>query len=276
MMNTRELMDLALEMAGMQTEPPDSAIYVSGENVRRILIGIDIGAGELLMARTLGYDAVIAHHPVGVRPNAWQVYRRHVELMVAAGVPEAAAREAVEGRLESMAVSGQSDNYDQVPAAARLLRMPFLNIHNPLDEVGRRIIQGVIDRTLAERSQASLREVAAAIAGLGEFRCATTGVKVLLGDPDAPAGRAWMAHAAYTNGGHAVAQAYFVHGVETVVYIHVAPPDLDKLRADGRGQLIVTGHIASDSVGINPYIAELEKRGLIVDRTGGVLPPSHC
>ena len=29
-------------------------------------------------------------------------------------------------------------------------------------------------------------------------------------------------------------------------------------------------------VGINPYIAELERRGLVVDRIGGVLPPSHC
>lgn len=275
-MNTQDLMDLALEMAGMVACPPDSAIYVPGEDIRRILIGIDISAGELLLARTLGYDAVIAHHPVGVRPGMWPVYRRHIELMVAAGVPEAAARAAVEGRLESLAVSGQADNYDQAPSVARRLKMPFLNIHNPLDEIGRRILQGVIDRCLAKNPQATLRDVAAAIGELGEFKCAATEIKILLGDSNAPAGKTIMAHAALTNGGYAVAKAYFENGVNTVVYIHIAPPDLEKLRADGRGQLIVTGHIASDSVGINPYIAELERRGLVVDRIGGVLPPSHC
>lgn len=275
-MNTHDLMALALDMAGMQEIPSDSAIYVSGEAIRRVLIGIDIGAGELLLARTLGYDAVIAHHPVGVRPGMWPVYRRHIDLMIAAGVPEATARQAVEARLESLAISGQSDNYDQVPSVARLLKMPFLNIHSPLDEVGRRILQGVIDRTLAAHPQARLRDVAAAIGELGEFKCATTEIKVLMGHPDAPAGKTVMVHGALTNGGYDVAKAYFASGVDTVIYIHIAPPDLEKLRADGRGQLIVTGHIASDSVGINPYIAELERRGLSVDRIGGVLPPSHC
>jgi len=58
-MNTHDLMALALDMAGMQEMPLDSAIYVSGEDIRRVLIGIDIGAGEraLSMAKTLG------HHP---------------------------------------------------------------------------------------------------------------------------------------------------------------------------------------------------------------------
>jgi hypothetical protein len=51
----------------------------------------------------------------------------------------------------------------------------------------------------------------------------------------------------------------------------VSPADLDRLRADRKGNLIVTGHIVSDSVGINPFLRELENRGITVT-TLGVVP----
>jgi len=53
-----------------------------------------------------------------------------------------------------------------------------------------------------------------------------------------------------------------------VVYIHISPADLAKLKADGVGNLIVTGHIASDSVGINPLIDRLEENGIAVTTIG--------
>jgi len=43
---------------------------------------------------------------------------------------------------------------------------------------------------------------------------------------------------------------------------------LEKLKAEGIGNLIVTGHIASDSVGINPLIREFEKRNINVTKIG--------
>jgi hypothetical protein len=61
--STDELVDLALGMADMELLPADSAVYVPGTNLRKIMFGIDIAAGELLLARQLGCDGVIAHHP---------------------------------------------------------------------------------------------------------------------------------------------------------------------------------------------------------------------
>ena len=55
-------------------------------------------------------------------------------------------------------------------------------------------------------------------------------------------------------------------------YIHISDADLTKLRVDGVGNLIVTGHMASDSVGINPFVAELRKRSVKVDTIGGIIP----
>ncbi|MGC9399275.1 MAG: hypothetical protein ACP5HM_09065 [Anaerolineae bacterium] len=264
-MNTQDLMDIALALVEFETPPEDSAIYVPGESIERVLFGLDIGTGELLMARELGYDAVIAHHPVGVTHQAWHVFERHVGLLTRAGVPEEAAREAVAPKLEQLRLRGMVTNYEQVPQAARLLNMPFLNIHCPLDELGRRVMQARVDALLEEKPQATLADIVEALNALPAAQRAKTEVEALLGDPQAPAGRVVVAHGALTNGGYEIARAYFDHGVETVVYIHIASGDLQRLREHENGQLIVTGHLTGDAVGITPYIKALRERGLDVD-----------
>ncbi|MFQ6090854.1 MAG: hypothetical protein ACE5LD_05385 [Candidatus Bipolaricaulia bacterium] len=62
-MNTEEIMELALGLAGLDDIPADSQIYHPGEGIERILLGIDIGSAELWLAKELGYDLAIAHHP---------------------------------------------------------------------------------------------------------------------------------------------------------------------------------------------------------------------
>jgi hypothetical protein len=273
-MNTDDLMHLALDLVGWESVPADSAVYVPGENLHRVLLGLDIGTAELLMARQLAYDAVIAHHPVGLPHRVWPVYQRHVELMTAAGVPEEAARAAIQPELQALQVEGQARNYEQVPQAARRLGMPFLNIHCPLDELGRRVMQGTVDELLAAQPGASLAAVAEALADLPAARRAETDVAIRLGEPEAPAGKVLVSHAAYTNGGHRVASTCFRHGIDTVIYIHISSADLERLQADGRGQLIVTGHIVGDAFGIAPYVGALRGRGLQVDVLSRVLDPA--
>jgi hypothetical protein len=45
---------------------------------------------------------------------------------------------------------------------------------------------------------------------------------------------------------------------------------LAKLKNDSAGNLIVTGHIASDSVGVNPFIHKLEEKDISVMTIGVV------
>lgn len=186
-------------------------------------------------------------------------------------MPQEAAREAVQSKMEALRVRGQTRNYEQVPMAARRLGMPFLNIHCPLDEMGRRVMQRAVDDLLAADPEASLDEVADALAALPAAQRAETEVAVALGDPSARAGKVVVAHGALTNGGYHVARAYFEHGIETVVYIHVSPEDLKRLQESGDGQLIVTGHIVGDAFGIEPYVRTLRARGLQVDVLSRVL-----
>jgi hypothetical protein len=269
---TERLMAIALEMAGWDHIPGDCAIYYPGARIGHVLLGIDVGAAELFMARQLGYHAVLAHHPAGYAGPFWEVYRLHVGQMMAAGVPRAVAEEAVAERIAGFEAAAQRENYDHVASVARLLEMPFLNIHSPLDEVGRGIMQATVDMALAQHPAATVGDVRDALLRLPEFAAARTRMQVALGAEDAPAGRVVVSHGAYTNGGYAVARAYLTHGVDTVCCIHFPREDAQRLAAEGvRGNILVMGHIAGDSVGINPYVARLRADGLEVTTFSGVL-----
>jgi methionine aminopeptidase len=151
--------------------------------------------------------------------------------------------------------------------------MPFLNIHCPLDEKGRRVMQETVDGVLARDAAATLDDLVQTVAGLPAAERAETDVMVHLGEPENRAGKTVVAHGALTNGGYHVARAYFEHGVDTVIYIHVSPEDLKRLQEHDEGQLIVTGHVVGDAFGIEPMIQELRAQGVEVDVLSQILAP---
>lgn len=61
-MDTDEIVQIALDLVDMETLPSDSAVHVPGNDIQRVLYGIDIGTTELYYAKNAGYEAVIAHH----------------------------------------------------------------------------------------------------------------------------------------------------------------------------------------------------------------------
>ncbi len=261
-------MNLSLQLAGLKEIPEDSAIYVDGSNIKRILFGIDAVAPELLLAKQAGYAAVIAHHPPGgtAAIDFHNVFKRHIQQMIVAGVPAEEAERAIKKKLQDLEVDAHSRNYAHATDVARLLNMAYMNIHTPLDEIGRRIMAEQINRRTQKNS--TVEEVVSALNELLEFKNATTRIKIRVGKPENPAGKVVVSHGAGTNGGYEIAKTYFKHGIGTVVYIHVGLGDLERLKAESAGNLIVTGHIASDSVGINPFIKELRSKGIDVTTIG--------
>ena len=274
-MNTDQMMQLSLELAGLKTVPEDSAIYHPGGDIRRVLVGIDIGVPELVLAKDLAFDLALAHHPIGGSAvlEFHRVFERHVLQMVAAGIPERMACEAVEEMTRERRILAAMKNYDHAPSVARLVDMPLMNIHTPLDEIGR---QRMAEAARSLPSDASVSDLTAHLyESFGEFRNAATRIEVRIGREENRIGRVVVSHAAGTNGGYSVAKAYFDHGVDTVIYIHCRSQDSKRLReayGDSKN-LIVTGHIASDSLGINPFLAALSERGLEVEAISGILPP---
>lgn len=271
-MDSQQIMQLALDLVGFTAIPPDSGILLPGKGMKRVLFGIDIGVPELLLAKELKVDGVIAHHPIAIGTFS-RILDKHVDQMAAFGIPREVGQKAVAPIKESYELSFLAGNFDHVVSVARLLGLPLMCIHNPLDEVGRRIMDGAI----GERRRAvegagrtfTVGDVAEALAGIPEFGRVPTRPQVMVGKPDHPAGQVVVAHAAGTNGRYGVANAYFEHGVSTVVYIHVDGAGLTRLRAENKGNLIVAGHIVADAVGINPFVTALRDEGMEVITISG-------
>src|SRR3989475_11102450 len=260
-MDTHKITGTSLGVPSFKSIPADSEIHVKGRRIRKVLVAIDVGVAELLLARDLGCDAVVAHHPAGgrARLEGYKVFLRHIDQLRAAGVPEDAAKEAIKPKLRALELQHHPDNYDQTPSAAKKLRMPLVSIHSPCDEIGRRMIQRAL-KGLDENS--TVRDVVTRIGRFPESRKAESKIEVRLGSPKNKAGKIAISHAAYTNGGYEIAKTYFQNGVGTLSYIHIAEADLTKLANEPSANLTVLGHIASDWLGINRLLDELGKKDL--------------
>lgn len=269
--DTQKIMKVGLELAGWKKLPADSAVHVRGKNIKKVMIAVDVGTAELMLARSLGCDAVIAHHPIGVASiNFFRVFDRHVEYMLEHGVPRRIARSAVNKLKERVETRTHADIYDDVVGAARLMKMPLVNIHQPCDEYMRQVILKAIKAGRTEY----VSDIIDSVAKIPEFRRSATKVRVRLGSEKSKSGNWALVVAAGTNGGYQVAKAYFDHGVSTVIYLHVDYGDLTKLREEkSAGNLVVLGHLAGDSVGLNGLADRLEAAGVETVRLG--ILPNH-
>lgn len=271
-MNTYEILQIAAELAGMEEIPADSAVHVPGENLSRVLVGIDVDAAEILLARELKVDGVISHHPGGsALVNMYKVMERQIDRMVEAGVPINKAQKALRERMEEVDRHLHVTNYDRGVSAARLLNMPFVGIHSPADVLAERRVQEHLDKELNLKPKATLKDVLEVLNEIPEYRLSAAKPVIRVGGEKDFAGRILVTMAGGTSGGPEVAKAYFEAGVGTLVMMHVPDDTVKAVREQKIGNIIVAGHMASDSIGLNILIQALEKKGLTVVRASGVI-----
>jgi putative NIF3 family GTP cyclohydrolase 1 type 2 len=272
-----DILAWSARLAGCAEVPADSQVYVEAEcDVRRVLFGIDVDSTELLYAQNAGYDAVIAHHPVGehARMDFARVVHRQVDMMVAEGIDRDVAEAAVARRLDAVHRRDHMSNYNRVVDTARLIGMPLCNLHLACDIIGRQAIVDMLQARAGEDT--TIAQVIDWLLEFPELEAALTRPEAWIGDPSRRLGRWVVAMAGGTNGGHPVFREYYRAGVDTVLAMHIAEDDLQKLRAEAptNASLVVTGHMATDSIGINRVIAGMEEQGIEVTRTSGILAPS--
>ena len=274
-MNTKEIMDLALELAGLDEVPADSAVIVEGENIKKVLVGVDMGTAELLLAKELGVDCVIGHHPIGdtTRTEFTEVMKNQINRMVDAGVPINKAQKVLAPQIDEVNVRLHPANYDQATSAARLLNMPYIGIHTPCDIIAERTVQEHMDKVYKANPKATIQDLIDELMTIPEYKNSLSEPKVRVGSKDDYCGKPFVTMAGGTGGGAEVFKAYFDAGVGTLVNMHIPSADIKKVKEHGVGNVLVAGHMSSDSVGINGLMNELEKRGIEVIRMSGVLSP---
>ncbi len=274
-MKTKEILDIALKLAELKEAPADSGIIVEGENIKKVAMGVDMELAEMMLAKKLGADLVITHHPKGGSPsvNAYKVMDDHIDSLVRAGVPINKAQKALTEKKEQVERRLHVSNYDRVVSGAKLLNMPFMAVHTPTDILAERKVQKVMDKKVNCNPKATIQDVIDALETLPEYQKTLAKPVVRVGDKDNYAGRVFVTMHGGTGGGINVNKAYFEAGVGTLVVMHMPEETIKVIKEQNVGNVVVAGHMASDSVGINQFADALEKKGLEVIRMSGLINP---
>ncbi len=274
-MNTKEIMNVALELAGLKEVPEDSGIIVEGNNIKKVAIGVDMELAEMMLSEKLGVDLVITHHPSGGEPriNLHKVMDNQIDSMVKSGVPINKAQKALQEKKGQVERGLHVSNYDRAVSGAKLLNMPFMAIHTPADILAERAVQKLLDEKLKNQDKATLKDVIEALETKIEYQKTTAKPVIRVGSEKDYAGKVVVTMAGGTGGGVKVIKSYFEAGVGTLVCMHMPEDVIKAVKEQNIGNIVVAGHMASDSVGINQFAQALEDQGLEVVRMSGVIDP---
>jgi hypothetical protein len=195
-----------------------------------------------------------------------RVFDRHTQFMIQNGVPDNEARNAVSRLKRRIQIRSHANIYKQIVDTAGILKMPLVNIHQPCDEFMRRII---LEKIKDHKHHHKISDLLKLIDEIPEFNNAVSRPIVALGSAKSNVGRIALVLAAGTNGGYPIAKLYYEHGVSTVIYLHIDPTDAAKLNDEKiRGNLVILGHLAGDSIGLNALADKIELEGVETVRMG--------
>jgi putative NIF3 family GTP cyclohydrolase 1 type 2 len=244
---------------------PDTAILYGKPDidVRKILVGIDIEVGELLLADRIrqeqGLDLVIAHHPEG---RAWAgfyaVMKLQVDMLANAGIPRKVAEELVDERMREVERKVLPQNHLRSVDAARLLDMAFMCMHTPADNHASSFIQALLDKENPKK----LEDIIQILMGIPEYKEAaknSVAPRIILGNPKRTVGKIFVEMTGGTEGSREVFDKLYKVGIRTLVSMHLSEEHFRKVK-DANLNVVIAGHISSDTLGLNLLLDRVEKQ----------------
>jgi hypothetical protein len=239
-------------------------LHGSGEEeVKIILLGIDIEVGEILLCESLKsrgetVDLVVSHHPEGMAfANLYSVMHMQSDILSRYGVPINIAEDLMEQRVREVERKLMPLNHSRTVDSARLLKIPFLCLHTPADNM----VTTFLQRFLEEQKPYLLSDIINILRSLPEYREAArngAGPKVLLGTETRRAGKIFVDMTGGTEGSKDIFQSLAATGVNTLVVMHLSE-EHRKEAEKNHLNVVVAGHIASDNLGLNLLLDEVLK-----------------
>ncbi len=248
-------------------------------NIKRAMVGIDIDSGEILLAsqldeRSKKVDLIISHHPLGLSYAALHdVMDITVEILVKAGVPVHAAEKIMDERIKEVARTVHPINHYRVVDMARLLKVNFMNTHTIADNLVARFLA----QYLIKKNPRTLGDVIDVLMEIPEYRIAKkqgAGPVIFAGNPKHRVGKYVLEMTGGTEPGDAVYKELSNYGISTAIGMHMKEPS-HKSAVENKINVVITGHIASDSLGMNLFLDELEKKGIDIIPCGGLIRVSR-
>ena len=247
------------------------------KKVKKVLAGIDIGTGEIMLAKELTkikpIDLMISHHPMGpALAGLDEVMDLQVELLAKYGVPINIAESLTQVRMSEVARGISAINHNQAVDAAKLLGIDLMCVHTPADNLVANFLNKEIQKQ--KKKLIYVEDLINLLKAIPEYKEAIklkSGPKLFAGKPDRYLGKIALTE---ITGGTSNSKELYTKmsqaGIGTIVGMHISEEHRKEAEASHLN-VIIAGHMSSDSIGMNLFLDELEKRGVEVIVCSGLI-----
>lgn len=241
------------------------------KQVKKVLAGIDIGTGEMLLAKELNCDLVISHHPLGkALADLSDVMHLQAEILANYGVPINIAEGVLKERIQEVSRGIAPINHNRVVDTARLLGINLMCVHTPCDNLS----ADFLDRYIKNKKPETVGEIIKILKQIFEYKEAVklkAGPRIFVGSEENSAGKIALTEiTGGTEGAKEIYEKMAQAGLGTVIGMHLAE-EHRKQAQKAHLNVVIAGHMSSDSVGINLFLDELEKQKLEVVVCSGII-----
>lgn len=233
--------------------------------VRGLLVGIDMESAEVVLADRLRekgepIDLVLAHHPEGSGyAELHEVMLMQADLWADQGVSIAAGDALIAPRAQEIRRRIMPANHYRAVQAAELLGLAMMSCHTAADNCVNAFVQHRLDVSCPR----TLDDVVKVLRDIEEYADAAKkgyGPTLILGDGASRAGRIVVDMTGGTEGPEGALERLSQAGVGTLVGMHYSE-DHRKKAEELKLNLIIAGHVSSDTLGMNLILDEVEKAG---------------
>lgn len=256
---------------------PDSLIHLGDpqKEIKKALVTIDVTEGKLILARELGVDLVIGHHIIG-KSLALLAEAMKLQLYVYQkyGVPINIIEGLLRKRIEEVRRGIHALNHYLVVDTGRLLDSSLINVHTPANNLA----YDYIEKSVKKNKPDYVSDVLKILFAIPEYQEAAlrgASPRLFAGSPKNHCGKTVVSE--FTGGTDGTEKIYShlaTAGVGTVISMHQSEGHR-KEAEKAFVNVVVASHIASDSLGMNLFIDELEKREIEILPAGGFIRVSR-
>jgi putative NIF3 family GTP cyclohydrolase 1 type 2 len=244
------------------------------KDVSKMLVGIDLEVGEVLLADALRsrgtkIDLLLAHHPAGrALARLEEVMGLQADVWRGFGVSIAYGDAVMAERTAEIMRALHPRNNEQTLAAARLLDLPYMCCHTPADNNVNRFVQTKCDELGTDGTVDDLVDMLKSIPEYREAVLQGMGPVLFEGGAQRRTGKIMVDMTGGTSGPVDSISKLAAAGVGTIVGMHMGE-DHRKKAKDEHVNVVIAGHVSSDSLGMNLIIDGFEGNGVDVVACSG-------
>lgn len=252
----------------------DTRILVDNKkkSIKKVLAGIDIGGPEILLADKIGdVDLVISHHPHGLAlADLHGVMNLQAEVLADFGIPINVGEDILKKRILEVRRNISPVNHNRSLDMAKYLDLSFMCVHTPADNLGARFLEDIFKKKKCEYVEDVL-EVLKEIPEYKEAIKHKAGPSLFSGSPENHCGRVGVLEwTGGTSGSKEIFEKMSQAGIGTIIGMHI-PEDHRQEAEKHHINVVIAGHMASDSLGMNLFLDELEKKGIEIIPMSGLI-----